>query len=115
MVVLAAQPPLVPWQAANLEHGLVVFAQMTDQASAVVARALNRPDASAARVPLRESERLCVAATVRSNGSLRQDRPAWGGDDRQHVLIQVRVDTDHVIHLACNHPARSSGFVRRVR
>src|SRR5207247_1779772 len=35
LVVLAAQPPLVPWQAANLEHGLVVFAQMTDQASAV--------------------------------------------------------------------------------
>jgi hypothetical protein len=64
---------------------------------------------------VRESERLRVAASVRSNGPLRQDRSAWGGDDRQHVLIPVRVDTDDVIHLVCNHLARSSGFARGVR
>jgi len=25
------------------------------------------------------------------------------GDNRQHVLVPVRIDPDHVIHLVCKH------------
>ena len=29
-------------------------------------------------------------------------------NDSERVLIAVRIDTDHVIHLVCKHPDRSS-------
>jgi hypothetical protein len=45
---------------------------------------------------------------------LRDDRTRWRDDDREHMLVAVRVDTDHVVHLLCKHHDRSSVH-RRVR
>lgn len=69
-----------------------------------MAGAFDRPDASAARVASRKSERLRVAATVRSNRPLRHNRPGGRGQHRQHMLVQVRVDADDVVQLICKHP-----------
>ena len=37
-----------------------------------------------------------------------QHRPHDRGNDRQRVLIAVRVDTDHLVQLVRKHPDRSS-------
>ena len=94
--------------AADLEHRLAALGEVAGETGAVMAGALDRPDASAARVPLREAQRLGVAARARPHHRLRQHRSRRRGHDRERVLIAVRVDTDHVIHLVCKHPDRSS-------
>ena len=65
---------------------------------------LNRPDASAARVAVRETQRLRVATCVRSDRPPSHNRTHRRDNDREHVLIPMRVDTDHVIQLICKHP-----------
>jgi hypothetical protein len=52
----------------------------------------------------RKAQRGLVAATVRAHRVLSHDRTGWGGDDRERVLVAVRVNTDDVIHLVCKHP-----------
>jgi hypothetical protein len=73
-----------------------------------VAGALDRPDTNTARVPLRETERVGVATCARSHNLLRQHSPRRSNNERECVLIAMRVHTDHVIHLVCKHPDRSS-------
>jgi hypothetical protein len=80
-----------------------------------MAGALNRPDARAARVLVREAKCLRVAACVRSDRPPSDDRTRRRDNDREHVLIPMRVHADHVIQLICKHPVRSSGFTRRVQ
>jgi len=109
-VVLAAQAPLVPRGAANLEHRLAAPVQIAGQADAVVTGAFNRPDASTGRIALRESQRLRVATTAGRHRLPRDNRARRRDNDRQHMLVPMGVDADHVIHLICNHPDRSSGF-----
>jgi hypothetical protein len=43
-----------------------------------------------------EAHRFGITASVRSNRSLRGHAYARGYDNREHALIAVRVDTDHV-------------------
>jgi hypothetical protein len=45
-----------------------------------------------------------VDARVGRNRLLRDNSTRRRDDDRKHVLITVRVDADHVIHLICKHP-----------
>ena len=107
-VVLAAQSPLAAGVAADLEYRLATLAEVAREAGAIVPGALDSPGANAARVPLRETERLAVAACARSDDCLRQYRPRRRTNDRERVLIAVRIDADHVIHPVCKHPDRSS-------
>src|SRR5947208_2099232 len=51
-VVLAAQSPLAPGVAADLEHRLAALGEVASQTGAVMAGAFNRPDTSAVRMPL---------------------------------------------------------------
>jgi len=70
--------------------------------------AFDRPDAHAARVSVRDAQRLSVTTSVRADHGLTQHRSRRCDNDRERVLIAVRVDTDHVVHLVCKHPDRSS-------
>jgi hypothetical protein len=73
-----------------------------------MAGAFDRPDTNAVRVARGEAERVGVAACARPHHRLRQHGSGGSNNDRECVLIAVRVDTDHVIHLVCKHPDRSS-------
>jgi hypothetical protein len=107
-VVFAAQPPFDAGLATDLEHRLTTVRQVTGEPGAVVAGALDRPGTNAAGVPLGEAKRLSVASHVRAHGGLSEHRSCGSTNDSERVLIAVRVDTDHVIHLVCKHPDRSS-------
>src|SRR5439155_26939236 len=102
-VVFAVQPRLASWAAASLEHRFAATAQKASEASAIMAGPLNRPDARAARVLVREAKRLRVAACVRSDRPPSDDRTRRRDNNREHVLIPMRVHTDHVIQLICKH------------
>src|SRR6266536_2502751 len=103
-IVFALQPPLASWAAASLEHRLAVAAQITSEGGAIMAGALNCPDTPAARVGVRETQRLCVAASVRSYRPPSDNRTRRRDNDREHVLIPMRVDANHVVQLICKHP-----------
>jgi hypothetical protein len=85
-------------------HRLAAAAQVASEAGAVVACPFDRPDARSRRVIAGEAHRFYVTASVRSNRSLRDHGPARRYDNREHVLITVCVNPDHVIHLVCKHP-----------
>jgi hypothetical protein len=104
LVVLATQPPLVAWDAADLKHYLAAAAQMTGEPGTVMACAFDRPDTPASRIELSKTQRLRVAACARTHRPLRDNDTGPRDDNREHMLIAMRVDTDHVIHLICKHP-----------
>jgi len=114
-VVLAAQSPLIPGVAAHVHHQFTAIAEVTGQAGAVMAGALDGPGASADRVLRREAKRVGVAVCPRTHDRLGEHRSGWSCNDRECVLIAVRIDTNHLIHLVCKHPDRSSDSIRRVR
>ena len=103
-VVFALQPPLASRAAASLEHRLAAAAQIASERGTVVADALNCPDAPAARIGVREAQRLGVAACIRSDRPPSDNRTRRRNNDREHVLIPMRVDANHVIQLICKHP-----------
>ena len=107
-IVFAAQSPLDTRVAADLEHRFTAISEVASKPRAVMAGALDRPATNTVRVPLREAQRVGVAACTRSYHRLRQHSSRGSNNDRECVLIAVRVDTDHVIHLVCKHPDRSS-------
>src|SRR6266545_697780 len=113
-VVFAAQSPLRAGVPTDLEHLLAAIGEVASQPGAVMAGTLDRPNANTARLTLREAKRLRVTAPGSANHRLRQHRSSWSDNDSERVLIAVRVDTDHVIHLVCKHPDRSSDSIRRV-
>ena len=79
-----------------------------------MASPLDRPSTTTPGVPLRKAKRVGVAARFRAHDRLREHHSRRSSNDSQRVLIAVRVDTDHVIHLVCKHPDRSSDSIRRV-
>jgi len=89
-------------------YELASSVQEASQAGAVVTRALDRPDTRARRVRLGKAHAFGVAASVRWQRSLRDHGACRCGDDREHMLIAVSVDTDHVVHFVCKHPVGSS-------
>ena len=55
-------------------------------------------------MPLSETQRLRVTTRCRSSQpSLRNNSAGRRSNHRQRVLVQVRVDTEDVINLVCNH------------
>jgi len=103
-VVFAAQPTLATRAAASLEHRFAAAAQITSEAGTVMPGTLNRPDALAARVLVRDAKRLRVDTCVRGDRPPSDDRTRRRDNTRELVLIPMRVHTDHVIHLVCKHP-----------
>jgi hypothetical protein len=103
-VVFASQPPLVTRAASDLEHCLAATAQVASKPGTVMTGAFDGPHASAAAVLLDKPQRLRITARARSYRLLRHHRTARGDNDREHVLVAVGVDADHVIHLICKHP-----------
>jgi hypothetical protein len=69
----------------------------------------------AAPVPCGEPEQVPIAAPVRARGLAGNDCPGRRCHDRHNVLVAVRVDAEHVVHLVCKHPTRSSDLVPSVR
>jgi hypothetical protein len=51
-----------------------------------------------------KQERLPVAVTACGDGRLEDDRAAANVDDRERVRVAVRVDTNDVVQLICEHP-----------
>jgi hypothetical protein len=102
--VLALQAALAPSAAADLESCLTAGSEKARQASAVVSGALDRPDTRTRGAAARKAQRRLVTAALRADRMLRQDDTSSGGDDREHVLVSVRVDADDVIQLVCKHP-----------
>src|SRR6266487_4915403 len=88
---------------------------MAGKPGAVVPGALNRPNAAAVGVLLDKPQRLRITAPACTHRPLRHNSTARRGNDRKHMLVAVRVDTNDMIHLICKHPVRSSSFTRRVR
>ena len=46
-----------------------------------------------------EAQRLPIAARIRPHRRLRHHTACRCGDDRERVLVAVRVNADHVVHL----------------
>ena len=107
-VVLAGQPPLRSWCAADLEHGFTPLAQETGQACAVAAASLDRPGATARRVPLSNPKQLAIATPVRVRRRPGHHATRGRGHNRHHVLVAVGIDAEHVVQLVCKHQTRSS-------
>src|SRR6266545_4499507 len=102
-VVLTLQPPLVAWAAASLEHRLAAAAQMTSKPGTVMACTLDGPHASAICSGLSEAQRLRVPACARTHRSSRDNDTGTGNDNREHVLIAMRINSDQVVHFICKH------------
>jgi hypothetical protein len=99
LVVLATRTALLPRDSRDLEHRLGLLAQITGKVGAVMASPLDRPETSTGRAPPREPKRLHIAASVCRDRALRDNRADRHRDNRKYVLVPVRVDADHVIHL----------------
>ena len=54
------------------------------------------------------AKQLPVAAPVRGRRRPGDDGACRCRHDREHVLIAMRVDTNHVVQLVCKHQTRSS-------
>src|SRR6266581_6890100 len=78
---------------------------MTREACAIVAGALNRPDASTRRVLIGEANRCRVTACARLYRALRDNSARRCDNDREDVLVAMCVDADHEVQLVCKHPS----------
>jgi hypothetical protein len=78
-----------------------------------MARTLDGPDTTAARVLVCEEARGRVTVSARCHYRLRKYCTRARGDDRERVLIAMGVDSDHVVQLVCKHPTDPP--TRRVR
>src|SRR5207237_179506 len=99
-----AATALEPRGTAGLEHVLATLGEVTRKPGAVAASALDRQGASAAGCLLGEPQRRRAAACVRPQRPPRQHSSCCCGDDRQDMLVPVRVDADDVVQLICKHP-----------
>jgi len=59
----------------------------------------------------RHAHRFGVSAAVSRHRCLEHDHTAAHIDDGDRMLIAMRVDTDHVVQLICNHPDRPPALV----
>lgn len=94
-------------------HLLAAALQVADKPDAVVAGALDRPDASARRVPLRKPDRFQVAAPASGHRRLCDHSAGERVDDRQGVFVAVGVDANRVVQLVYKH--QTDPPTRRVR
>jgi hypothetical protein len=69
-----------------------------------LAGAFDRPDTRARRVSLSKAHGVGIVARVRCYRSPRDQGARRRGDDREHMLIAMGVDTNRVVQLVCKHP-----------
>jgi hypothetical protein len=55
-------------------------------------------------VPVGEPQRIRIPLAARGDIGLEHDRSAEDVHDREGVRVAVRVDTDDVVQLICEHP-----------
>src|SRR5205807_3071489 len=103
-VVVTALPALASWLAADLEHRRSVATEKACGPGAVMVSALIRPRPHTGSVLLSKAQRLPIAARACPHRPPRDHRTSRRGNNRQHMLVQVRVDPDHVAQLVCKHP-----------
>jgi hypothetical protein len=100
---LATRAALSP-QPADLEHPLATTREEARQTGTERACPLDSEDTTPGRVLLRQHERLPIAIAVCRNVGLERDRAVSNVDDRPCMPVAVRVDTNHVVQLICEHP-----------
>ena len=108
LIVRATQPPFGAARAFNFVYLLAVSLQRAHKPGTIVAAALDSPRPRAARMSIREAQRLRVAATAGRRRRLRDHRARPRVDNRKRVLIAMRIDANHVVQFVCKHPNRSS-------
>jgi hypothetical protein len=91
-------------RASRFEHPLTAAGQEARQTGTEGACPFDSERAPTRGVHLDELQRLCVAVTACGNGRLHDDRATEDVHDRERVHISVRVDTDDVVQLICEHP-----------
>jgi len=94
----------LPAQPTHLEHPLVEAAQEACETGTERACPLDREDTPTWRVPVDEPQSVCVAIAVCGDSRLEHDRATDDVHDRERVRVAVRVDTDDVVQLICEHP-----------
>ena len=93
-----------PSQPANLDHLFAAAGQVAGEAGAERAGTFDREHTPTSSVLVGELQGVCVTVVVCGQARLEHHPASADLDDREHVLITMRVDTDHVIHLICKHP-----------
>jgi hypothetical protein len=91
---------------ADLEHLLPTIGEEAGQTRAEGAASFDRERPPARRVLLGEPQRLLVASGVCSDGGFEHDHTGAHIDDPDRVRVSVRVDTDDLVQLICEHPDR---------
>ena len=94
----------LPAQPSHLEHPLATAAQETRQTRTERACSFDSERTPTHSVRVDELQRLRVAVTVCSNRRLEDDSAAEDVHDRERVQVAVRVDTNDVVQLICEHP-----------
>ena len=102
-VGLAARAALPP-QPADLEHLLTAHGQETRQTGTERTGAFDRERAPTRGVLVDEPEDIAVPLVTRGDVRLEHDRAADDVHDRERVPVAVRIDTNHVVQLICEHP-----------
>jgi hypothetical protein len=102
-VGLAARAALAT-QPADLEHPLATTGQEARKTGTERACPLDGEDTTPRRVLFTEHERLPIAIAVCRNVRLELERAASDVDDRERMRVAVRVDTNDVVPLICEHP-----------
>ena len=106
-VGLAARAALAP-QPSNLEHPFAAAGQEACETGTERACPLDRESTTAGRVLFREQERLPIAVAACHDGRLEHDRAGTNVHDRQRMGVAVRVNTNDVVQLICEHAIPTS-------
>jgi hypothetical protein len=102
-VGLAARAAL-PTQPADLEHPLATTGEQARETGAERACPLDSEDTTPRRVLLAEHECSPIAIAVSRNIRFEHDRAGTNVDHRACMRVAVRVDTNDVVQLICEHP-----------
>jgi len=89
---------------AHLAHELLTAGQEARETGTERTGSFNREGAPTCSVLVDELEGMRVPLAVRGHGRLEHDRAADHVHDRERVRIAVRIDTNDVVQLICEHP-----------
>jgi len=103
-IVLSLQPPFVSRATARLDNQLAAAAQKASKPGTIRTGTLDCPDPDGRGVLFCEPQRLRITTSRRADRPPRNNRTARRGHDRQHMLVSMRVDTNHESNLICKHP-----------
>jgi hypothetical protein len=88
----------------DLEHALLLTDEEASETGTERASALDREHTPAGRVLIGKTKHARVTLSICNRCRLEHHTAAAHVDDRERVLVAVRVDADHVVQLICKHP-----------